>query len=150
MITVKHGNLFGTDAKYICHQVNCQGVMGSGVAKQVRERYPEVYDAYRDRCFSGGYLVTWNIGTTQFVECHDGKTIVNMFAQIDYGKTSRHTDYFAFAECLTDIINNIPVGETVAMPYKIGCGLGGGDWDVIYSMIESALGGSYNVELWQL
>lgn len=45
-VVIKEGNVFDSDADIICHQVNCQGVMGSGVAKEVRERYPEVYYAY--------------------------------------------------------------------------------------------------------
>ena len=31
----------------ICHQVNCQGKMASGIAKQIRNTYPQVYDAYK-------------------------------------------------------------------------------------------------------
>ena len=31
----------------ICHQVNCQGVMGAGIAKQIRARWPEVYEDYK-------------------------------------------------------------------------------------------------------
>lgn len=49
-IHIINGDLFETTAKYICHQVNCKGKMGSGVAKQIRERYPEVYSAYRLEC----------------------------------------------------------------------------------------------------
>ncbi len=41
------GNLFDTDAKFICHQVNCMGKMGSGVALQVRQRFPHVYEEYK-------------------------------------------------------------------------------------------------------
>lgn len=39
---IKHikGDIFQSGADVILHQVNCQGVMGSGVAKQVREKYP--------------------------------------------------------------------------------------------------------------
>ena len=43
MIHYVKGNLLDSDCDYICHQVNCQGVMGSGIAKQIRERWPEVY-----------------------------------------------------------------------------------------------------------
>ena len=31
----------------ICHQVNCQGVMGSGIAKQIRDTYPIVFENYK-------------------------------------------------------------------------------------------------------
>ena len=37
-----YGDIFLSNADAILHQVNCQGVMGSGVAKQVREKYPIV------------------------------------------------------------------------------------------------------------
>ena len=47
MIEIIEGNLFDTDAKFICHQVNCMGKMGSGVALQVRQRFPHVYEEYK-------------------------------------------------------------------------------------------------------
>ena len=34
----------------ICHQVNCRGAMNSGVAKAVREKWPEVYVNYKFWC----------------------------------------------------------------------------------------------------
>ena len=44
MIKIIDGDLFDTDAKFICHQVNCMGKMGSGVALQVRKKFPHVYE----------------------------------------------------------------------------------------------------------
>ena len=41
MVKIIEGNLFDTKANIICHQCNCQGVMGSGVAAEVKRRYPE-------------------------------------------------------------------------------------------------------------
>ena len=40
------GNLLDSDATVICHQVNCQGKMNSGVAKAIRNKYPRVYEEY--------------------------------------------------------------------------------------------------------
>lgn len=34
----------------ICHQVNCKGVMGGGLAKQIRDVYPNVYYIYKRKC----------------------------------------------------------------------------------------------------
>ena len=31
----------------ICHQVNCKGVMGAGLAKQIRDKWPVVFDEYK-------------------------------------------------------------------------------------------------------
>ena len=47
MIKIIDGNLFDTKAHIICHQCNCQGVMGSGVAAEVKRRYPYVFNSYR-------------------------------------------------------------------------------------------------------
>ena len=44
------GNIFDCTENIIVHQTNCQGVMGSGIAKQVKERYPEVFNAYYHYC----------------------------------------------------------------------------------------------------
>ena len=34
----------------VCHQVNCQGVMGAGLAAQIRRMFPGVYEDYRREC----------------------------------------------------------------------------------------------------
>lgn len=151
-VKIIDGDLFDTNASYICHQVNCKGRMGSGVAKQVRAKYPEAYAAYIKMCNEGGNKKDpfWTFGQTQFVECNDGKTIVNMFAQSNYGYDGKlYTDYAAFQSCLSGIRDKVPQGETIAMPYKIGCGLGGGDWATILSYIENILSPHYTVELWR-
>lgn len=144
-IKVIDGNLFDTTAGYICHQVNCQGRMGSGVAKTIREKYPEAFQKYLELFVKRGSP----LGRAQFVQSN-GKVIVNMFAQDRYGYNgARYTDYNAFMRCLAEIRRVVPIGATIAMPYKIGCGLGGGDWGTIYRMIEHELGTDYIVELWR-
>ena len=47
-IEIKIGDITNSKANYICHQVNCQGAMNSGVAKAIREKWPRVYKAYSD------------------------------------------------------------------------------------------------------
>ena len=145
-VQIIDGDLFQTHAKYICHQVNCQARMGSGVAKQVRAKYPEVYNAYVGFCNEERNV----FGRTQFAQANDGKVIVNMFAQSNYGYDGKlYTDYTAFQSCLKRIKLTVPAGETIAMPFKIGCGLGGGDWNVIFGLIQKELSDKYTVELWR-
>ena len=52
MIVYKTGNMFDSTSSFdaIVNTVNCVGVMGAGLAKQVKDRYPEHYEDYRDRC----------------------------------------------------------------------------------------------------
>lgn len=154
MIKYVNGDLFASDADVICHQVNCQGVMGSGVAKQVREKYPTVYQYYKALCDNDkkvmaarGLAKTTLLGKAQIVpkkdyfvgERQDKQKIANLFAQEFYGYDgSCYTDYDALKRALT-YVNESFRGKTVAMPYLMGCHRGGGDWSVVIKIIEDTL-----------
>lgn len=45
MIHIVSGDSLKSDCTIIGHQCNCLGVMGAGIAKKIRDLYPEVYDA---------------------------------------------------------------------------------------------------------
>lgn len=50
MIIYKDGDILTSTADVICHQVNCKGVMGAGLAKQIKQKYPAVFKLYKKRC----------------------------------------------------------------------------------------------------
>lgn len=136
-MTEKYGNVLDENG-IICQQVNCMGVMGAGLAKQVRSRYPEVYKAYRSFCEEYGAEGVWNMTTLLICPTHDGKKIANIFAQFDYGTKCRKTDYERLRKAFRQI-NREYKGSDVAVPYGIGCGLAGGDWAVVSKIIEEEL-----------
>ena len=110
MIEIIEGNLFDTDAKFICHQVNCMGKMGSGVALQVRQRFPHVYEEYKKVASSD------MLGKVQIVpvkpkyigyDCgsiaipSNEQWICNFFAQDNYGYDGKqYTSLEALEKCL--------------------------------------------------
>ena len=151
MVKYVKGNLLDSDCDYICHQVNCQGVMGSGIAKQIRERWPEVYKEYKtycDYCNKHGLNMLGHNFDVPVDECE--KSVINMFSQNNYGYDGkRYTSYDAFCNCLLDIRNLIR-GGTIGFPKNIGCGLGGGNWKVISTLIEEILGKDYDVYIYEL
>lgn len=53
MIEERRGNIFLSTAKTITVTVNCEGVMGAGIALEARLRWPDLFDAYRNACESG-------------------------------------------------------------------------------------------------
>lgn len=53
MIRYVQGNIFESSAQTIVNPVNCKGVMGAGLAKQFKERYPKMYQAYHIFCMTG-------------------------------------------------------------------------------------------------
>ena len=159
----KTGNLLDAPVDYICHQVNCQGRMGSGIAKQIQERWPVVYQEYQAKFdaieeeiikLCGSWESQMDVseallGDVQFVAVGENKTVVNMFAQQYYGYDGlRYTSYDAFWSCLGKIKEYIPKGSTIGFPWKIGCGLGGANWEVISTMIEEVLAEDYEVYIY--
>lgn len=136
-IYIVEKNLFESDASVFCHQVNCLGVMGSGVAKSVREIFPDVYEQYREICIKNKFNIL--LGNTAIIQTGN-KYIANMFAQERFGYDGiRYTSYDAFYNCLVRIKEFCEKNDInkIALPYKIGSDRGGADWNVIYSMIES-------------
>lgn len=134
MIQIIHGNLLDSDADIICHQVNCAGAMGSGVAKQIKLRWPCVYEQYVKLCdaMQPGAL----LGFAQSVKTEDGRCVCNLFGQLNYGRDGkRYTSISALSKSCRLIAKQARPGATIAMPYRIGCGLGGGDWGEVLDML---------------
>ena len=157
-ITFIKQDLTTSDADYICHQVNCQGKMNSGVAKTIRKKWPIVYDfyqeVYRQNINEGNDKIALlgkiaSINTNHYVpKTYPTPTVINMFAQNGYGYDGkRYTSYDVFWSCLGHIKETVPKGSKVSFPYKIGSDRGGANWDVIYTMIVTTLGHDYNVEI---
>lgn len=139
MVKIIDGNLLEADVDIICHQVNCQGVMGVGLAKQIRDKYPEVYAEYKQKCFK--HKPEELLETTQFIECHDGKIVANLFGQLNYGRGKQYTDYYALSRSLKILVDKAKDEyKSIGIPYKLGCGLAGGDWRTVYQIIDRVIG----------
>ncbi len=156
----KNGNLLNSGCEYICHQVNCLGVMGAGIAKQIKEKWPIVYDEYQEKYRETNYEILKNyggfenspstsevlLGDIQLIQVEEDTTVINMFSQEYYGNDGRrYTSYDAFWICLNKIKQQVPKGSIIGFPMNIGCGLGGANWKVISTMISEVLGKDYSV-----
>ena len=148
MIKEVNGNLLTYPGlQVIGHQTNCLGVMGAGIAKQIKARWPDVFRQYYDYCksFTNAHYL---LGKCQVIDTDDGKYVANLFGEYSFcesiapyeeGGKPRHTDYDALKECLHRLHTWMVLNdkETCGLPYKIGCGLAGGNWDdVVYPMIK--------------
>lgn len=133
-IEYRKGDLLQTEVKHLIHGCNSKGVMGSGVAKVLREKYPRAYQDYNDSYNSYGL----ELGTIIVSVQDDGKVIHNAITQQDYGRRDDrvYVSYWAIAEVFRKI-NQWGIKE-IAMP-KIGAGLANGDWNVISAIIENTL-----------
>lgn len=130
-IIYKKGSVLDATEPFILHGCNAQGRMGSGVALAIREKWPEAYEAYRNTYLSVGL----RMGTISSAKSKDGKYILNAITQDTYGHDKKQYVCYDAIRTIMRNINFCCAGGFVAMP-KIGAGLGGGDWNVIASIIE--------------
>lgn len=144
MIKEIKGDIIRDGKGMICHQCNYQGVMGAGVAYQIKRSLlsPSQYAEYKQLCFDSGYSL---LGTNQYIHCdnelvganHEIQIVVNMFCQNEeHDWRGSRTNYDAMRECFNSILIN---AETLKLPVYIpgyiGCGLAGGDWDTVKNII---------------
>lgn len=134
----------------IIHQVNCQGKMNSGIAKQIREKWPQVYNDYMVKWSSYASRPSILLGEVQLVAVEDNKFVANLFGQLSYGYDGqRYTSYDALYDGLTYVKNMAQqFNKSVAIPFKMGCERGGADWFIVDSMIQRVFA-DYEVHLYK-
>jgi O-acetyl-ADP-ribose deacetylase (regulator of RNase III) len=124
--------------------------MGSGLALQIKNKYPEVYESYKQGCAMFGSKKESLLGLAQMCKCNDGKIVCNLFGQLAYGRDKQHTDYKALSFALDSLFCGVSEGKykgkSVAIPYKLGCGTGGGEWNKVLDIIEE-FADYYNIEV---
>lgn len=122
MILYRTGNLLVDNAEVLVNTVNCKGVMGAGLAKQFRTKFPEIivpYQIYcRDRATPGCILPTPTLNS---------KMVLNAFTK-DHWKGKSELPWVT--ECafrISKYLEDAPQYKSIAIA-PMGCGLGGLNW----------------------
>ena len=126
MIIDKIGDILHTEADVICHQVNCKGVMGAGLAKQIRNQLlsEEQYRTYQEICREYGRA---NLGKVIRMKT-DTYQVYNLFGEDIPTGSGVDTIYAALYKALVSALYYAETEHlTLAVPGMIGCGLAGGD-----------------------
>lgn len=122
----------------VLHCANCRNTMGSGIAKQIREKHPDAYDA--DTAFAeqgrnklGVY--SWGIRSDM------SGFIINLYGQDSYGREKRQLNYEAIYSAMERFKNHVALFSSketyrIGVPYLMGCDRAGGEWSIIEAMIE--------------
>lgn len=134
MVKLINGDLLDAKEAYIAHQVNCYGAMGRGVALQIKNKYPHVYRRYHEYCED--HHSKDILGKILMIPVDDGKVICNMFGQERFGHGRQYTSIAALSKAMNSLAAIVPISEPIAMPYKIGCGNGGADWNIVNLIIK--------------
>uniref|UniRef100_A0AB39C790 DNA binding protein n=1 Tax=Bacillus phage KoopaTroopa TaxID=3234046 RepID=A0AB39C790_9CAUD len=143
MIKVVDGDLLKAKEDILGHQVNCMGVMGSGVALQIKKDHPKAFEVYKELVTEAEKedSVRLLLGKALVVESND-KYIANLFGQYTYGSNGQFTLLNALQNSLIKLRQfAVDYDLTVALPYKIGSDRGGADWNEVLKLIEKAFEG---------
>ena len=128
------GNVVEANERYIAQGCNALGVMGKGVAKAIKQKYKKAYNDYKSHILK----TDDPLGTANISEQYDGKIILNLITQRDYGNDAReYASLEAIKNSIIHALSQIKDEITdIAIP-KIGAGLGGLKWsDVEQQLID--------------
>lgn len=148
-IIYKHADLLKCDETHLLQGCNAQGVMGSGVAKLLRDADENIFTVYRQTYEEQGNRL--ELGQTIWVQSKPlGRTVINGITQEFYGRNPNvvYADYDAIRKVIRNITAHVHFQEkvpsmtrvlgrlnAVAMPL-IGAGLANGRWSIISQIIE--------------
>ena len=149
------------DFDVIAHGVNCQCVQGAGLAPQMVKVFGTDSFPMEDPNTKGEI---WKLGNIEYQTFHQEKEeygngwvrypdenvflsgkfiyVVNAYTQYNYGRNhsdgdSVPVDYEAITLCMRKM-NKVFAGKHIGLP-KIGCGLAGGDWNIVKAIIQKEL-----------
>jgi O-acetyl-ADP-ribose deacetylase (regulator of RNase III) len=121
---------------------NCFGVQGAGIALQIVRKFPKVLED--DKAFP--YSAKERLGNfcLSAVNSEDStiKYVGCLYAQYRYGRGERHlnyealyTSFFVFCESWNRRFTN----KCFGIPYKMGCNLAGGNWNIVYAILNECV-----------
>jgi O-acetyl-ADP-ribose deacetylase (regulator of RNase III) len=130
MIEIITGDLFEAKEKYLVHQCNCVTTSAAHLAKDVFEKYPYA-DIYTSRTSQDnpGHIIVRGNG-------QDERYVVAILGQVYPGKARFPKSSLDGIPVREKYFYNgllrlalLPDLESVAFPWRIGCGAAGGNWD---------------------
>jgi O-acetyl-ADP-ribose deacetylase (regulator of RNase III) len=124
MISQGVGSIFNSNAEAIVNAVNCVGVMGAGLARAFKDRYPLMYEQYALKCRLG--ILTPGTIDLYILDANKPKYIIN-FPTKDHWRNPSDIKYIVGG--INPLVEHVKQWKikSVAIP-ALGCGLGGLDW----------------------
>jgi O-acetyl-ADP-ribose deacetylase (regulator of RNase III) len=126
MIRYTNGSLFESGAQCLVNPVNTVGVMGAGLARDFKVRYPDMFTTYKKMCEEGdlrpGQVAFW-------AAKREPDQVVCLFPTKEhFAQKSTILLIDASLRAFVRFAPNMNI-ETAAFP-MVGCGLGGLDFEL--------------------
>lgn len=128
-IAIVKGDLLEAEDDFIGHQCNCITRNAKGLAEVLFAKYPYANDYHHDR----------KVGTYHIHGGNGRRWVVNLFGQYRPGDvpSERAQRVIWLRESLESFLHHVSHRKvTLGLPYLIGCGLAGGDWNVYSVMLQ--------------
>lgn len=140
------GDMLSTRLPAIAHGCNVDGLMGAGVAKVIRNLYPEVFPPYAAACASKFFTP----GSMLPIQVNDSRWVLNMATQDRPGPHARLEWIEESLEAVYTFCEETGL-EGFAIP-RIGAGIGGLEWEDVHDTIWNAAAAhpSIKTEIWTL
>lgn len=155
MIIEKTGDLFRATTQAIGHGVNCRGLMGAGIAKDFRRRWPEMYSEYRKLCDEGilrpGQIYPYRVSSLADIDYKlmPPWYVINIASQEHPGPDASYVWLEQGVEAALKFCTERHL-ESLALP-QIGCGIGGLSWETAREVLERVqLKYDVTLEVWSL
>lgn len=134
-VTIIKGDLFSApEGSIICHACNCQGVWGSGIAKQFAKRYPEAYKVYQKICESPAALLRGQCALIETERYEIGClfTSAGYGSKVDAEREILTNTWYAINDLLLKNIHDKPIYMC-----KINSGLFGVPWELTEKVLQT-------------
>jgi O-acetyl-ADP-ribose deacetylase (regulator of RNase III) len=147
MIKTFKGNILDIETGIIVHGCNCHGVMGAGIALQIMNRFPKAFEVYRKGNLQLGYITHAEVAPQKWIINANTQKSTGMGKQVSYDAIEE-----AFARVVTFQKNFKDITEVdlpICFP-MIGAGLGGGNWEIISTIIDQTVPDNIEKRLYTL
>jgi O-acetyl-ADP-ribose deacetylase (regulator of RNase III)/uncharacterized protein YwgA len=132
-VEVRVGDLFESGAQTLVNTVNTEGVMGKGIAREFRKRFPDMYEDYVWRCQHNEV----RLGEPYLYRGLYAPWILNFPTKRFWRSHSNLEDVKAGLRFLQEHYRGWGI-ESLAVP-PLGAGLGGLEWRVVGRVLYKAL-----------
>jgi hypothetical protein len=133
LVEVVRGDIFTTPCQTLTNPVNCQGVMGAGLAYAFRARYPDMYTFYRGLCDQRQLIV----GQPVLRDDNRGNRVLLFPTKDQWRERSQLSWVLEGIDWIGECAQGWQL-QSLAVP-ALGCGLGGLDWDRVGGQIRERL-----------
>ena len=129
IVNFEEGSILNSSCHALVNPVNCEGVMGAGLAKLFASRYPLMMKGYKEVC----RLDKMKPGRLYIYNHSRDRIIINFPTKDRFARPSKEEYITRGMASLVKLSNDMKI-KSIAIP-ALGCGLGGLQWPRVLTLM---------------